>query len=156
MNILEDAPLGDDAHYFAVELKVTDEPEDALLRELWESAPDKGQFGVPHAAAICERDKTETSTLRASLQRFNEPPEDGWQWSVDALARHLLRELCGIELVGGLRYPPNREICPHGNPYATHDGNVQWLRGVCAPCVAKGEPELLDIELNIPEGLVDP
>ena len=154
MKILEEAPLGDDAHYFAVELKVSDDPEDARLRELWESAPDKGEFGVPHAAVICEADMTEPSTLRATLKRFNQS-EDEWQWSLDALARHLLRELCGIELVGGGRCPPNREICPHGNPYATDDGVVRWLGAPCVPCRGNGEPELLHIELNTPDGLGD-
>lgn len=150
MKILEDAALGTDAHGFAVELKITEEPEDSLLRELWESASHKGDYGVPYAMVMSEGNKVDVSTLRAALKRFNEPPEDGWQWSVEALAQHLLRELCGIMVVGG-RLPPNREICPHGNPYATDDGEVRWLRGACAPCIAKGEPELLSIKLTIPD-----
>lgn len=150
MKILDDAALGIDAHAFAAELKITEEPEDSLLRELWESASYKGDFGVPYATVVSEGKKVDVSTLRAALQRFNEPPEDGWQWSVEALEKHLLRELCGIMVVGR-RLPPNREICPHGNPYATDDGEVRWLRGPCAPCIAKGEPELLSIKLNIPD-----
>jgi len=152
LKILEESAVGTDAHGFAVELKITEEPEEWLLRELWESASDKGNFGVPYAMVMSEGNKVDVSTLRASLQRFNEPPEDGWQWSVEGLKTHLLWELCGIMLVGD-RLPPNREICPHGNAYATDGGEVRWLRGACAPCIAKGEPELLAIELNIPEDL---
>ena len=40
------------------------------------------------------------AVLRASLERFNEAPDDGWRWSVDALAAHLLHDLCGVALVG--------------------------------------------------------
>ena len=139
MKILEDAAHGTDAHVFIAELKITEEPEDSLLRELWKSASYKGDYGVPTAWVISKENKVDVSALRASLQRFNEPPEDDWLWSVEALGRYLLQELCGIILVGS-RLPPNREICPHGNPYATDDGEVRWLRGACAPCIAKGEP----------------
>ena len=152
MKILEDAAFGSDLHGFAVELKITEEPEDSLLGELWESTSHRGDYGVPYAMVMSEGNKVDVSTLRASLHRFNEPPEDGWEWSVEALARHLLQELGGIMLAGG-RLPPNREICPHGNPYATDDGEVRWLGGACAPCIAKGEPELLGIKLNIAEDL---
>ena len=154
MKIFEEAPLGAGARYFAVELEITDDPEDAGSLQLWESATDKGKFGVPHAGVICETEKAKTSLLRASLQRFNQSGDD-WQWNLDALSRHLLRDLCGIQLVGRGRYPPDREICPHGNPYAIDDGVVEWLRAPCVPCVANGEPELLHIELNTPDGLGD-
>ena len=37
--------------------------------------------------------------MRAALTRFNEAPDDGWRWTVNALAAHLLQELCGITLL---------------------------------------------------------
>ena len=103
MRILDDGPADAGAHEFAVELQ----PDDARMCERWESAADKGGHGVPHATVRCEGDKVDLAALRASLERFNEPPDDGWRWTVEALAAHLLHDLCGVALVGWLE-PPNR------------------------------------------------
>ncbi len=55
--------------------------------------------------------KIEPSALRAALERFNERPDDGgWRWTVEALAMHLLDDLCGITLAD-CRTPP-----PQGGP----------------------------------------
>lgn len=91
MKILEDWTLGTGDRGFVVELKITEEPEDSLLRELWGLAPHKGEYGAPHGVVISEGKKVDVSALRASLQRFNEPPEDGSRWSVEALAQFDLR-----------------------------------------------------------------
>ena len=55
----------------------------------------------------CEGGKVDPAALRASLERFNEAPDDGWRWTVEALAAHLLHDLSGVALLGGLE-PPNR------------------------------------------------
>ena len=102
MRILDDSPAGADAHEFAVELQ----PDDAQARERWKSAADKGEHGVPHATVRCEGGKVGPAALRASLERFNEAPDDGWRWTVEALAAHLLNDLCGVSLVGWPE-PPN-------------------------------------------------
>ncbi len=120
MRILEDRSDDDEAHEFVVELEI-DDARDGALRELWESAPDKGDYGGPHAMVRCEGGKVAPSALRALLRRFNEPPDDGWRWSAEALAAYLLHDLCGVVLLGW-PYPPNRELCPHGNAYATDGG----------------------------------
>ena len=98
MRILDDGPAEAGAHEFAVELRI----DDAGLRERWESAADKGEYGVPHATVRCEGGKIDPGALRASLQRFNEAPDDGWRWTPEALAAHLLHDLCGVALVGWL------------------------------------------------------
>ena len=115
MKILDDGPADAGAHAFAVELETGDEPDGAQVRELWESAPDGGDYGVPHAVVRCERGKADVTDVRAALRRFNEAPEDGWRWTVDALASHLLHELCGIALMdaatpcpAALRMRPHR------------------------------------------------
>jgi len=102
MRILDDGPADAGAHEFAVELQ----PDDAQARERWESAADKGGHGVPHATVRCEGGKVDPAALRASLERFNEAPDDGWRWTTEALAAHLLHDLCGVSLVGWLE-PPN-------------------------------------------------
>ena len=63
------------------------------------------------------------------LELWETAPEDSGKWTVEALAAHLLSDLCGITLAGWC-YLPNRGVCPHGNAYAT-DG------GECVPCVAR-------------------
>ena len=68
MKILEEAPLGAGAHYFAVELEITDDPEDGDCANCGNPPTDKGEFGVLHAGLICETEKTDTSLLRAYLQ----------------------------------------------------------------------------------------
>ena len=139
MKIIEDE--GDDeAHAFAVGLEIDDAPGGAL-RELWESAPDKGEYGGPHAIVRCAGGKVAPSTLRASLRRFNEPPDDRWRWSAEALAAYLLQDLCGVVLLGW-RYPPNRGVCPHGKAYAADGDAARWLGGECESCIAGGGPDL--------------
>ena len=101
MRILDDGPADAGAHEFAVELEPDDE-----ARERWESAADKGEHGVPHATVRCEGGKVDPAALRASLERFNEAPDDGWRWTPEALAAYLLHDLCGVALVGWLE-PPN-------------------------------------------------
>ena len=102
MRILDDGPADAGAHEFAVELQ----PDDAQARERWESAADKGEHGVPHATVRCEGGKVDPAALRASLERFNESPDDGWRWTAEALAAHLLHDLCGVSLMGWPE-PPN-------------------------------------------------
>ncbi len=106
MKILDDGPVDTGAHAFAVELETGDEADGAQVRELWASAPGNAEHGVPHAMVRCEGGKADTADVRAALERFNEAPEDGWRWTVDALAAHLLHELCGIALLD-CRYPPS-------------------------------------------------
>ena len=108
----------------------------------------------PYAMVLCKDGRTGTAALRASLERFNEPPEDGWRWTVDALTAHLLSDLCGITLAGW-RYPPNRRVCPHGNAYANDGSSVRWLASDCARCVAGEQPGLFrigddDVRLPVP------
>ena len=134
MRILDDGPDGAGAHEFAVELGM-DDAHGGAQRWLWESAPNKGEYGVPHALVRCEGGRIPASALRASLRRFNEPPDDRWRWSVEALAAYLLHDLCGVALVGW-PYPPNRGVCPHGTAYATDGDAVRWLGGACGPCDA--------------------
>ena len=99
MKILDDGPADAGAHAFAVELETGGEPDGAQVRELWESAPDNAEHGVPHAIVRCEGGKADTADVRPALQRFNEAPDNGWRWTVDALAAHLLHDLCGIVLL---------------------------------------------------------
>ena len=139
MKIFEDGS-DDDAHEFVVELEI-DDARGGALRELWESSPDKGDYGGPYAMVRCAGSKVAPSALRASLRRFNEPPDDGWRWSVEALAAYLLHDLCGVVLLGW-PYPPNREVCPHGSAYATDGGAARWLGGECERCIAGGGPDL--------------
>ena len=67
INILDDAPLDATTHAFAVELVIDDEADGDLVRELWETAPDKGDYGVPYAMVLCKDGRTGTAALRASL-----------------------------------------------------------------------------------------
>ena len=97
MRILDDGPADAGAHEFAVELEIEG---DARLRDLWEKATDKGEHGVPFARVRCEGGKIDPAALRASLERFNEAPDDGWRWNPEALAAYLLDDLCGVALVG--------------------------------------------------------
>ena len=78
----------------------------AEVRARWESAPDDAARGVPHALVRCEGGKVATGVVRAALERFNAEPGDGWRWTADALAAHLLQELCGIALLD-CREPPS-------------------------------------------------
>lgn len=148
MRILEDGPEGLDGHGFAVELEIDD--GDGALRELWESAPDRGEYGVPYALVRCEAGGIGASAVRASLRRFNEASDDGWRWNVEALAAHLLHDLCGVALLG-FRCPPDRGLCPHGYAYATEGEDVRWLRAHCAACMAAGGPEALRGGYALPE-----
>ncbi len=52
-NILDDAPLDAATHTFAVEPEIDDEKDGDLMRELWETAPDKGDYGAPYAMVLC-------------------------------------------------------------------------------------------------------
>ena len=106
MKILDDGPSDTGAHAFAVELETGDEADGAQVGELWALAPDNAEHGVPHAIVRCEGGKADTADVRAALRRFNEAPENGWRWTVDALAAHLLQDLCGIALLD-CRYPPS-------------------------------------------------
>ena len=85
------------------------------MRGLWESVPDGGDYGTPHAIVRCEGGKADAADVRAVLRRFNEAPDDGWRWSVDALAAHLLHELCGIALLD-CRHPPSTSAVDAGSP----------------------------------------
>ena len=105
MEILDDGPADAGAHEFAVELETGDEADGAQVREQWTSAPDNADHGVPHALVRCAGGKADTAAVRAALERFNESPDHGWRWTVDALAAYLLHELCGIALLD-CRYPP--------------------------------------------------
>ena len=98
MRILEDGS-DEEAHEFVVELEIVD-ARGSALRELWESALDKGDYGGPYAIVRCEGGKGAPSAVRASLRRFNQPPDDGWRWSTEALAAYLLNDLCGVVLLG--------------------------------------------------------
>ena len=87
MKIIEDGPAEAGAHTFTVEMERVDEPENT------------------HALVRCEGGKTDAAVLRDALARFNVPPDDGWCWTTDALAAHLLHDLCGIALVGFRNLP---------------------------------------------------
>ena len=112
MRILDDGPADAGAHEFAVELEIEG---DARMRDLWEKASDKGEHGVPFARVRCEGGKIDPAALRASLERFNETPDDGWRWTVEALAAHLLHELCGIALLD-CGYPPSGSAVDAASP----------------------------------------
>ena len=115
MKILDDGPADAGARAFAVELETGDEPDGAQVRELWASAPDNAEHGIPHAIVHCEGGKADTAAVRTTLRRFNEAPEDGWRWTVDALAAHLLHDLCGIALLD-CRYPPSSSATDAASP----------------------------------------
>ena len=108
MKILDDTPAVAGAHEFAVELETGGERDAKRVRELWESAPDSAEFGVPHAIVRCGGGKADIADVRAALERFNEASDNGWRWTVDALAAYLLQELCGIALLD-CRYPPSSD-----------------------------------------------
>lgn len=135
MRILDDGPEGAEAHGFAVEMAIED--GDGALRDLWDGAPDKGAYGVPYVLVRCEGREIRASAVRESLRRFNEPSDDGWRWNAEALAAHLLHDLCGIALLG-FSCPPSRGLCPHGHAYAREGDTLRWLGPVCAPCRAVG------------------
>ena len=105
MRILEDGADGAGAHEFAVEMETGDEPGGAQVRKLWELAPASARHGLPHAIVRCGGGKADTAAVRAALERFNEAPDNGWRWTVDALTAYLLHELCGISLLD-CRHPP--------------------------------------------------
>ena len=104
MKILEDA-AGPGAREFTVELETGGEPDGAQVRARWRAAPDGAAHGVPHVLVRCGSGKVEAGEVRAALERFNATPADGWRWTADALAAHLLHELCGIALLD-CREPP--------------------------------------------------
>ena len=110
MRILDERPESAGAREFAVELRI----DDARLRERWESAKDRGEHGVPHATVRCEGGGIDAAALRTSLERFNEAPNDGWRWTAEALAAHLLDDLCGVSLVGWLEPPDSGERAERG------------------------------------------
>ena len=110
MKILDDGRSDNGAHEFTVEMETGDEPDGAKVRELWKSATDGGDYGVAHAVVRAEGGKADAAALRASLERFNERPDNGWRWTVDA---HLLHDLCGVALLDS-RYPPTRADGPIG------------------------------------------
>ena len=147
MRILDDGPDGAGAHEFAVRLEIDE--RSGAQRQLWESAPDKGEYGGPHALVRCEGGRIAASALRASLRRFNEPPDDRWRWSAEALSAYLLHDLCGVALVGW-PYPPNRGVCPHGNAYATDGDAVRWLGGGCARCEPGGGRDAVRADADDP------
>ena len=113
MRILDDGPADAGAHTFTVELDTRDEPDAEQVQELWESAPDTGTYGGPHAIVRAEGGKVDTAVLWPVLERFNQAPDDGWRWTVDALAAYLLHELCGVALLD-FRQPPNPAPRPPG------------------------------------------
>ena len=115
MKILDDGPADAGAHAFAVELETGDEADGAQVREQWTSAPDNAEHGVPHALVRCAGGRADTAAVRAALERFNEAPDDGWRWTVDALAAYLLHELCGIALLD-CRYPPSSDAADAASP----------------------------------------
>ena len=115
MKILDDGPADAGAHAFAVELETGGEADGAQVRELWESAPRGSDHGVPHAIVRCEGGKVDAAAVRAALERFNEAPEDGWRWTVEALASHLLHELCGIVLLD-CRHPVSGGAANRASP----------------------------------------
>ena len=102
--ILDDAAVGGGCRALAVEMEPGDRAVDDAVRGLRESAPDGGAYGVPHALVLYADGKVDPSALRAALGRFNEPPDDGWNWTVEAMAMHLLHGLCGVtEVVGQIQ-----------------------------------------------------
>ena len=115
MKVLDDGPADAGADAFAVELETGDEADGAQVRALWASVPDDAEHGVPHAIVRCEGGKADTAEVRAALERFNEARDDGWRWTVDALAAHLLHELCGIALLD-CRYPPSSDAANAASP----------------------------------------
>ena len=98
MRVLDDLPVDGETRAFAVEMERGDGAGDAAMLRLWKSEADQGGYGVPHALVLYADGKVNRSVLRAALCRFNEPPDDGWNWTVEALAMHLLHDLCGITL----------------------------------------------------------
>lgn len=114
MRILDDQSEAGDARAFAVEMELGEEAGDEELLEQWAAAPDKDGYGVPHALVLYRDGKVEPAALRAALERFNgRPRDDGWRWTVEALAMHLLDDLCGIALAD-CRAPPPPEDCGAG------------------------------------------
>lgn len=106
MRILDDLSLGGGSRAFAVELELGDEAGDAALRERWASSAGADEYGVPHALVLYGNGKVEPAALRAALERFNARPDGGgWRWTVEALAIHLLDDLCGVTLADR-RAPP--------------------------------------------------
>ena len=116
MRILDDVTVGGDSRAFAVEMKIGDGPGDEAVRRQWGCAAEKGGYGVPHALVLYGNGKVDPSALRAALCRFNEPPDDGWEWTVEGLAMHLLSDLCGVTLAD-FRTPP-----PSGTPPENRGG----------------------------------
>ena len=111
MRILDDLAMGGGSRAFAVELELGDEAGDAELRERWASGAGADEYGVPHALVLYGNGKVDPAALRAALERFNERPDgDGWRWTVEALAMHLLDDLCGIALADR-RVPPPSGSC---------------------------------------------
>ena len=70
MKILDDGPADAGAHAFAVELETGDEPDGAEVRELWASATDTGEYGVPHRIVRCGGGKADLADVRATMRRF--------------------------------------------------------------------------------------
>ena len=108
MRILDEAAEAG-AREFAVELETGGEPDGARLRDRWRAAPDGAAHGVPHALVRCGGGKVEAGEVRAALERFNAAPADGWRWTADALAAHLLQELCGVSLLDCREPPADRQ-----------------------------------------------
>ena len=115
MKILDDAADDHGVHTFAVELETHGEPDAEKVRELWKVAPDSAEYGVPHAMVWCGGGKADIADVRAALERFNEASDNGWRWTVDALAAYLLQELCGIALLD-CRYPPASTTADAASP----------------------------------------
>ena len=86
-----------------------------LIVALLASAPDSADHRVPHAVVRCEGGKADTAAVRAALERFNAASDNGWCWTVDALAAFLLHELCGIALLD-CRYPPTGDAAGTASP----------------------------------------
>ena len=115
MKILDDAPADAGAHEFAVELETGADPDGERVREQWGSAPDSADFGVTHAIVRCRDGKADVAEVRTALERFHEVSDNGWRWTVDALAAYLLQELCGIALLD-CRYPPASTTADAASP----------------------------------------
>ena len=108
MRILDDLDMGGGSRAFAVELELGEEDGDAELRERWAADVGADEYGVPHALVLYGNGKVEPAALRAALERFNERHDgDGWRWTVEALAMHLLDDLCGVALADRRAPPPS-------------------------------------------------
>ena len=108
MRILDEAAEAG-AREFAVELETDGEPDGAQVLERWRAAPEGAAHGVPHVLVRCGDGGADAGQVRAALEGFNATPADGWRWTADALAAHLLQELCGVTLLDCREPPADRQ-----------------------------------------------